>query len=796
MYRIGSLIFLLLINASNAFAVTQFTVTVNKSGNDYSTLQTAESALDDAGNITDGTVKCGSWDGCSGTCDASNMIDAEAVTWDAGASTGTLIHLTSTQYMIDVTGGSLADNDTINDGDGNTFNINGTPDSCIVKIEAHKDNGTLTAGVDIDGWTTNSTNYIILTAGSGSQHGMVAGAGVVIDPSSNITNGNGVIHINEGNVVVEWMEIKGFEVAFSGTVRGIMGNLSSANAIIRNNIIHDSDNGDVARTYQGIAITRQYIIENNLVYNMGDEGITQIDSFGTTIYVDNNTVYNYNENNQSKTGLSVAGGATSYNRNNLVIAGANGGACFTCDADYTQSNNASSDTSACGTSTQTSVTASQEFWSVTAGTEDFRLKSGAKSADNGVDIGTTNGVNIDARNFDRDASGDVWSIGAYEYVNGRLWSSGFELQSSVSGIEVDNITTVQVSVDTTTKRSGAASLKTNPTTFPSIIRQKVRTASTTGIYGREYIYIESLNTISETRIMSFSSNSIERIGLYLQTDGTVDVKVSGGSTYGGTTVLSTGTWYRIELYTDPSSTTFNFRINGTQESTGTSASGNIDEFSAENSLTVTNGIIYFDDIAVNDVNGTYQNTWPGEGKIIHLRPNATGDFDEGTASSGTSSSVLDEITPDDTTTEYEIQLDAERVDVNIDASTTPGIGSSDTINVVSAGLRVRGDTSGACSMRARLKSQASGTILNGSTIDSTTTSYFTHKQASTGKNYTLTSYLEPQAYGVWTPTLLNGSQIGMEAIDAAPNVFVTTAWLLVDYTEYVAPSTRRIFSVN
>ena len=42
----------------------------------------------------------------------------------------------------------------------------------------------------------------------------------------------------------------------------------------------------------------------------------------------------------------------------------------------------------------------------------------------------------------------------------RLWSSGFELQSVTSGVEWDT-TTGLPTIDTTTKRSGAASLNSN-----------------------------------------------------------------------------------------------------------------------------------------------------------------------------------------------------------------------------------------------------------------------------------------------------------------------------------------------
>ena len=55
--------------------------------------------------------------------------------------------------------------------------------------------------------------------------------------------------------------------------------------------------------------------------------------------------------------------------------------------------------------------------STTGGSEDLHLKAGADAIDAGTDLGTTpTGVNYDIDGRDRDAEGDVWDIGADEYV--------------------------------------------------------------------------------------------------------------------------------------------------------------------------------------------------------------------------------------------------------------------------------------------------------------------------------------------------------------------------------------------
>lgn len=83
----------------------------------------------------------------------------------------------------------------------------------------------------------------------------------------------------------------------------------------------------------------------------------------------------------------------------------------------TVSNNASSDATASGTGSLTSITAADQYVSVVEGSEDLHLKSGADCLDVATDLGTTpEGVNIDIDGRDVDAEGDTWDIGADEFV--------------------------------------------------------------------------------------------------------------------------------------------------------------------------------------------------------------------------------------------------------------------------------------------------------------------------------------------------------------------------------------------
>jgi hypothetical protein len=72
----------------------------------------------------------------------------------------------------------------------------------------------------------------------------------------------------------------------------------------------------------------------------------------------------------------------------------------------------SSDTSASGTDSLVSKTSADQFVSNVSGSEDLHLKTGSDALRAGVDLGTTNGVNIDIDGRDRDSNNDTWDIGA------------------------------------------------------------------------------------------------------------------------------------------------------------------------------------------------------------------------------------------------------------------------------------------------------------------------------------------------------------------------------------------------
>lgn len=119
---------------------------------------------------------------------------------------------------------------------------------------------------------------------------------------------------------------------------------------------------------------------------------------------------------------------------NAVNDGAFGAGCFS-DSSYgttTADHNLSSDATASGTGSLVSKAAANQFVSTVSGSEDLHLKLGADAIDAGTDLGTTPaGVQYDIDGRDRDALGDVWDIGADEYVAAAGGSTAYILGGGV-----------------------------------------------------------------------------------------------------------------------------------------------------------------------------------------------------------------------------------------------------------------------------------------------------------------------------------------------------------------------------
>jgi len=307
--------------------------------------------------------------------------------------------------------------------------------------------------------------------------------------------------------------------------------------------------------------------------------------------------------------------------------------------------------------------------------------------------------------------------------------------------------------------------------------------------------------------MAFNSTSATlglnpQAKITLESNGTLKLRNQAGTAIGSASAtLSTGTWYMVELKTDTNATAgsriMEARLDGSVFATSSTQShaaplaftlgGNLD------SEAQTTGEWWFDDVALNDNTGSFQTSYPGPGKIIQLIPNAQGDANGFTILTGGTAGVANNYTrvrdvPTDgnTTSNASGTLNAE----DLFKLTPSGIGSNDTVSVVTVGLRLRDDTlaDAALAVKAEIEKTAGGTIAQGSSIIIGQNSFGVNSGAAP-HNYTLTTYQDPDNAN-WTQATLDTMQIGYKITTAGTqNVLITTTWATV---EYVAGGTNEL----
>ncbi len=384
----------------------------------------------------------------------------------------------------------------------------------------------------------------------------------------------------------------------------------------------------------------------------------------------------------------------------------------------------------------------------------------------------------------------------------RLWSTGFELQTTTVGVEWTTTTNGTPAIETSIVHGGAAALRINNTTVAENIHHIV--ASAQGVrYYRFYInmqaapsaileFISVLN--SGSRKVSIRSTTGRALQLYNQEDS---VQVGSDSS-----ALTLNTWYRLELKIDSTtlaSTAVEARLYAASaESTLLwNPSGTIDLLADPNRLLVglvagnsTFDMVY-DDIAVNDNSGTYQNSWPGAGQLCILRPNGAGDntqWTRGGADSGSNWGQVDETTPNDVT-DYVQSNTSGQIDDYTLTDTPAGMNASDIINWVgpSARFAISSTTGGDPDFVLRLKPAAAGTVDETPNLSGTgAIAYASHQTAAPVLYPVLgnsSNYEQPGTSSAWTKATLDTAQVGIrETVTDTHFMIVSAVWVYVDYT--------------
>jgi len=394
----------------------------------------------------------------------------------------------------------------------------------------------------------------------------------------------------------------------------------------------------------------------------------------------------------------------------------------------------------------------------------------------------------------------------------RVFSSGFELQSvGISEKEWDRPFSPNNNfgnISTSIKRSGVASLRLNgdvatPADGFGVAQDTNPPTANHKLWMRAYVLFEAFPSATSSVIGIADDGNFTSSAVMVTPSGTLqyywlDINSVPTAVSPASASLNLHQWYRLEIFLDtttPTSWSGEFRLDGTTISSFSGANGGnlpttIIQLSAGPfSGSVTGIDQYYDDIAANDASGSVHNSWPGDGKIVHLYPNAAGDNNAwlkqgGGAGDANNYQSVSEITPDDATTYLKRTVSGTPTDdYNCQTSASVGLGASDTIRLVQVGVRFGANSNTATSRDAklRIKGQSGGTVQVGSTVFWNSTIWLTHYKAFPA-TYSLTSYTNPQSGAAWTPAALDTMQIGMQANTASINeIRVSTIWALVEY---------------
>lgn len=383
----------------------------------------------------------------------------------------------------------------------------------------------------------------------------------------------------------------------------------------------------------------------------------------------------------------------------------------------------------------------------------------------------------------------------------RLWTCGFELQSTTANVEFTSLTGT-ASISTSVHRAGAAALRCNPTAATGFIEHQVDTASAVKrTFHRIYMRVDSLPTATTT-VLAIGQSGFFPVHLRLTTTGTLQLRDNQAGADVGTpsAALALGTWYRIEVDAADSGSSAVTRnvtayldgvaFSGTTAIAGTSGYSRV-RVGAQTTCTTD---LYFDDIAVNDTNGTAQTGLPGSGSVVHLYPSGAGDANDfatavgGTAGAANNFTRVDETTPDDATTYNETSLSGTTTtdDFNLPTAASAGIAATDSITLVAVGARVGSNATTTASLVYRLKSQAGGTVAESASVSVAVNGWASHKAAAPFVHQ-LVAYTDPQGGGAWTASRLDTAQIGYRANVSQTTVRrVSTLWALVEFVPTAA----------
>lgn len=396
----------------------------------------------------------------------------------------------------------------------------------------------------------------------------------------------------------------------------------------------------------------------------------------------------------------------------------------------------------------------------------------------------------------------------------RMFTSGFEIATAAT-----EWTTISGSptFSSAGMRSGSLGMRITGLTSGARRGAFLRTVSTptNGVrFLRFYLRVGTAPSAAN-RIAYFTETAVggtQKAWVALNADRTLTVGDSSGTIDTTATALTLATWYYLNLEIDTTQAAgehiVQLRINGVAEVTAndrTIADDDVAGFQIGGNLNAesqTQGEWDFDDVALNDESGTFNNATPGEGAVVHLLITGNGDttnrgtqgtdwetgtgaIGSGTGTGGEGYQMIDEADPNDDTDwiEFIVNSTGSTNRIHYYAVGDPlaaNIGLTDTISFVAWLTRVRGETSSTCTYVPSFR------IGSGSTSAGNAQS-----NGATAWNYDTSSFLQWSPYWAyvspdlvaWTTTVLDGLELGVRSPDANPDCHITWMAAQIEYVE-------------
>jgi hypothetical protein len=382
----------------------------------------------------------------------------------------------------------------------------------------------------------------------------------------------------------------------------------------------------------------------------------------------------------------------------------------------------------------------------------------------------------------------------------RLWTSGFEWQSVANGREWQSTATGgtggNVAINTSIKRSGAASIEFSSAADASNYIEILYNATDVVTYIRIYAFFQSFPTSTGSLIQLVSSGSDVQAAVGVRTTGVLELFDGdiAGTSRGTSSALDAEKWYGIELKVqNGGSPEIEARVWEDGVNTpSVFASGVMTATANANTATigmadfVADCVVNIDDCAINDTSGTAQTSYPGEGRLVMARPTGAGD----NAADLGDATAIDDTTPNDATDFIDLDTNTSIGDYAMTDSSSLGIDSFDNIKLVQVLCRIREESAATTSYQLRLKSASGGTTSTSTATDAGNTTWRTNPASSTTPLFhRLISYTDPTTTVAWTPTGTNSidnMQVGVASL-TANDIDISTLSAYIEYTEGTAP---------